>query len=154
MSFLNFKDVCKNYGSGNNVTEVLHNINLDIEEGEFVAIVGFSGSGKTTLMSSIAGLIKPDSGEIIFKGQPITGPSPERGIVFQSYSLMPWLTVYGNIELAVNEVFGDWPKKKREEHMAGRIRTLSKDYKRILVIMELQRKDGVIEKVLEGGKGK
>ena len=117
MSFLQFKDVCKNYGSGKNITEVLANINLEIEDGEFVAIVGFSGSGKTTLISSIAGLIKPDSGEVVFKGKPVTGPSPKRGLVFQNYSLMPWLTVFGNIELAVNQVFKDWPKKKRVEHI-------------------------------------
>ncbi len=117
MSFLKLENISKSYGSGNNITEVLSDINLEIEEGEFVAIVGFSGSGKTTLISSIAGLINPDSGAVKFKGKPVTGPSPERGIVFQSYSLMPWLTVYGNIELAVNQVFGDWPRKKREQHI-------------------------------------
>ncbi|SMF34466.1 nitrate/nitrite transport system ATP-binding protein [Alteromonadaceae bacterium Bs31] len=117
MSFLKLDNICKSYGSGKNITEVLSGINLEIEEGEFVAIVGFSGSGKTTLMSSIAGLIEPDDGQVTFKGKPINGPSPERGIVFQSYSLMPWLTVYGNIELAVNQVFSSWPKKKRSEHI-------------------------------------
>ncbi|WP_083608022.1 ABC transporter ATP-binding protein [Teredinibacter haidensis] len=117
MVIFQLKNVSKNYGSGNNIAEVLSNINLEIEEGEFVAIVGFSGSGKTTLISSMAGLMSPDSGEVLFKGQPVTGPSPERGIVFQNYSLMPWLTVYGNIELAVNQVFGGWPRKKRSEHI-------------------------------------
>lgn len=117
MSFCELKGVGKNYGSGNNLTEVLHDINLTIEEGEFVAIVGFSGSGKTTLVSSIAGLIEPDEGEVLFKGEPVKGASPERGIVFQSYSLMPWLTVYGNISLAVDQVFGSWPKSKRREHV-------------------------------------
>lgn len=117
MSFCQLKNVVKNYGSGKDRTEVLGGINLDIEEGEFVAIVGFSGSGKTTLVSSIAGLVEPDKGEIFFKGKPVTGPEPERGIVFQSYSLMPWLTVYGNIALAVDEVFSSWPKSKRKEHV-------------------------------------
>lgn len=117
MSFCQLKNVVKNYGSGKDCTEVLGGINLDIEEGEFVAIVGFSGSGKTTLVSSIAGLVEPDGGEIFFKGKPVTGPDPERGIVFQSYSLMPWLTVYGNIALAVDEVFSAWPKSKRRDHV-------------------------------------
>ena len=76
---------------------MLSNVNLSIEEGEFVAIVGFSGSGKTTLISTIAGLIKPDSGEIRLKGKPVLEAGPDRGVVFQSYSLMPWLTVYGNV---------------------------------------------------------
>jgi nitrate/nitrite transport system ATP-binding protein len=117
MSFCELKGVSKNYGSGSNLTEVLHDINLTIEEGEFVAIVGFSGSGKTTLVSSIAGLIEADEGEVLFKGEPVKGASPERGIVFQSYSLMPWLTVFGNISLAVDQVFGSWPKSKRRAHV-------------------------------------
>ncbi len=117
MHILEVKGLCKSYGSGANTTHVLDNINLSINDGEFVAIVGFSGSGKTTLMSSIAGLIKSDKGEILFKGKPVTGPGPERGLVFQSYSLMPWLTVYGNIALAVNEVHSAWPKAKRHKHI-------------------------------------
>ncbi|MGL4412721.1 ABC transporter ATP-binding protein, partial [Roseinatronobacter monicus] len=82
--------------------EVLKNISLSVEEGEFLAILGFSGTGKTTLIDQIAGLDQPDSGEVLFKGAPITGPGPERGLVFQSYSLMPWLTVAGNVALAVD----------------------------------------------------
>lgn len=117
MTFCEVKNLSKNYGSGNNITEVLSGINLKIKEGEFVAVVGFSGSGKTTLISSIAGLITPDSGEVLFKGKKVTGPNPERGVVFQSYSLMPWLTVYGNISLAVDEVFSHWPRTKRKQHI-------------------------------------
>lgn len=117
MTFCEVKHLSKNYGTGNNCTEVLSDINLKIQEGEFVAIVGFSGSGKTTLISSIAGLITPDHGEVLFKGKKVVGPSSERGIVFQSYSLMPWLTVYGNIALAVDEVFSHWPRAKRKLHI-------------------------------------
>ncbi len=117
MPILEINGLSKSYGSGANTTSVLDNINLSIEDGEFVAIVGFSGSGKTTLMSAIAGLISGDKGEILFKGKAVAGPSPERGLVFQSYSLMPWLTVYGNIALAVNEVHKSWPKAKRHQHI-------------------------------------
>lgn len=117
MTFCQLKNVSKSYGTGNNVTEVLHDINLDIKEGEFVAIVGFSGSGKTTLVSTIAGLIQADQGEVIFKDKPVTGASSERGLVFQNYSLMPWLTVFGNIALAVDQVFPSWSKSKRKEHV-------------------------------------
>ncbi|MCB2014507.1 MAG: nitrate ABC transporter ATP-binding protein [Sphingobium sp.] len=85
-------------------TEVLEGIDLDVSEGEFIAILGFSGSGKTTLISTIAGLLEPDSGEIIVKGQPSSGPGADRGLVFQSYSLFPWLTVEGNVRLAVEAV--------------------------------------------------
>ncbi|MFN3172358.1 MAG: ABC transporter ATP-binding protein [Hyphomicrobiales bacterium] len=105
MSFLDLKGVSKTYRNGGEVTEVLKDINLEVVEREFVAIVGFSGSGKTTLISLIAGLVQADSGEITLKGAPITGPSADRGVVFQNYSLMPWLTVEGNIALAVDEVF-------------------------------------------------
>ncbi len=116
MTLLELKNVSKSYGEGASRTEVLSNINLTIQEGEFVAIVGFSGSGKTTLISAIAGLIAPDSGAITKSGIPITGPGADRGVVFQSYSLMPWLTVHGNVALAVDQVFADWPKAKRDEH--------------------------------------
>jgi nitrate/nitrite transport system ATP-binding protein len=105
MTLLKLENVSKGYGSGDDRTEVLSGIDLEIEEGEFVAIVGFSGSGKTTLISAIAGLTRPDSGRILLKGEEITAPGPDRGLVFQSYSLMPWLTVRGNIALAVDSVF-------------------------------------------------
>jgi nitrate/nitrite transport system ATP-binding protein len=105
MAFLELKGVAKSYGDGDTATEVLSDINLSVEEGEFVAIVGFSGSGKTTLISTVAGLVKADEGEVLLKGAPISGPGPDRGVVFQSYSLMPWLTVFENIALAVDQVF-------------------------------------------------
>ncbi|MBO6918029.1 MAG: ATP-binding cassette domain-containing protein [Rhizobiaceae bacterium] len=115
MSFVEITDLSKHYGEGANRTEVLSNINLKVEESEFIAIVGFSGSGKTTLISAIAGLIEPDTGGVIFKGKEIDGPSPERSVVFQSYSLMPWLSVFGNVALAVNSVFKDKSKAERNE---------------------------------------
>ncbi len=114
MTFLAVKQLSKSYGNGNNRTLVLKDINLEIREGEFVAIVGFSGSGKTTLISAIAGLIQPDQGEIRKQDKSITGPGPDRGVVFQSYSLMPWLTVYGNIALAVDATYRD--KGREERH--------------------------------------
>jgi nitrate/nitrite transport system ATP-binding protein len=117
MAYLELKNVCKSYGEGKNKTEVLSNINLKIEEGEFVAIVGFTGSGKTTLVNLIAGLIEPDSGEILFKGKPVQGTSHERGIIFQNYSLLPWLSVYDNIAMAVKSVFKDWTSKQVEDHV-------------------------------------
>lgn len=105
MAFLEIRGLSKSYGEGDARTDVLSGIDLAIEEGEFIAIVGFSGSGKTTLISAIAGLIEPDAGEILLKGAPVAGPDPDRGVVFQSYSLMPWLTVRQNIALAVDTVF-------------------------------------------------
>ncbi|MCR1025733.1 ABC transporter ATP-binding protein [Cellulophaga baltica] len=112
MAYLELKNVCKTYGQGENSTAVLSNINLKIEEGEFVAIVGFTGSGKTTLVNLINGLIKPTSGEVLFKGEPVVGTSHERGVIFQNYSLLPWLTVAQNVSMAVKEAF---PKESKNE---------------------------------------
>ncbi|WP_422037174.1 ABC transporter ATP-binding protein [Roseibium sp.] len=114
MSFLEISGVSKSYGEGANRTDVLDDINLKVEEGEFIAIVGFSGTGKTTLISLLAGLIEADQGGVIFKGKEIDGPSPDRGVVFQSYSLMPWLSVTGNVALAVDTVFKKKSAKERK----------------------------------------
>ena len=113
MAYLELKNVCKTYETGPDATEVLSNINLTIEEGEFVAIVGFTGSGKTTLVNLINGLLEPTSGEILFKGQPVSGTSHERGVIFQNYSLLPWLTVEQNVLMAVKEAF---PKREKAVH--------------------------------------
>jgi nitrate/nitrite transport system ATP-binding protein len=121
MALLEISGLSKSYGSGAARTEVLHDVNLAIEAGEFVAIVGFSGSGKTTLISTIAGLLEPDSGEIRLRGERVSSAAPDRGVVFQSYSLMPWLTVEGNIALAVDAVFAQWTKEQRREHVARHI---------------------------------
>jgi nitrate/nitrite transport system ATP-binding protein len=101
---LQLSGISKHFGEGAKRVDILDNINLDVEDGEFVAILGFSGAGKTTLISLMAGLSEPDRGGVIFRGREIDGPGPERGVVFQSYSLMPWLSVAGNVDLAVNAV--------------------------------------------------
>lgn len=110
---LEFKGVTKAYGG----EIILDHLDLTIQEGEFVAIVGFSGSGKTTLINTIAGLVKPDEGEVLLRGKPIKGPGPDRGMVFQSYSLMPWLTVEDNVRLAVDSVFAKESAHSRAERI-------------------------------------
>ena len=118
MAFLELENISKGFGGAE---PVLHGLNLAIEEGEFVAIVGFSGSGKTTLISTIAGLLTPDSGQIRLEGKPVTGAGTDRGVVFQSYSLMPWLTVEGNVALAVDAAFPNWTKKERRAHVRKQV---------------------------------
>jgi nitrate/nitrite transport system ATP-binding protein len=115
MTILELSDVSKSYGAGKTRNDVLANVNLKVTEGEFIAIVGFSGAGKTTLISLLSGLIKPDQGAVLFRDKEVAGPSPERGVVFQSYSLMPWLSVEANVALAVDSVFR---KKTRAERRA------------------------------------
>ena len=116
---LQLSGISKHFGEGARRVDILDNINLDVEDGEFVAILGFSGAGKTTLISLMAGLSEPDRGGVIYRGREIDGPGPERGVVFQSYSLMPWLSVSGNVDLAVNAVH---KTKLRAERLALRKR--------------------------------
>jgi nitrate/nitrite transport system ATP-binding protein len=125
LPLVELKNVCKSYGEGKNKTSILKDINLNIREGEFIAIVGFSGSGKTTLISILAGLIHADSGGVLKQGKAITAPGPDRGVVFQNYSLMPWLSVFENVALAVDEIFKDWPGDKRKAHTEKYVRMVN-----------------------------
>lgn len=113
MAYLELTNVAKSFVG----SSVLRDINLSMEKGEFVAIVGFSGAGKTTLINLIAGLLKPDTGTARLNDLEITGPGPDRGIVFQNYSLLPWLSVFENILLAVEAVNPNWSETKRKEHV-------------------------------------
>ena len=116
MPYLELQSVSKGYHANGARTEVLRDVNLALEQGEFVAIVGYSGAGKTTLMSILAGLIRPDIGSVTLEGREMSGPGPDRGIVFQNYSLLPWLTVAENVRLAVDQVFPAKSEAERAEH--------------------------------------
>ena len=124
MSILALQGVSKSHGN----THVLDNISLAIEPGEVVVIVGFSGAGKSTLISLLAGLDKPDSGEVVFKGSKVSGPGPERMLVFQNYSLLPWLTAFDNVALAVEQVFSHWSKEKQQTHIERFINMVGLDH--------------------------
>lgn len=120
MSILQLSNVSKSYGD----TPVLRDINLNVAEGEFVVILGFSGTGKTTLVNLMAGLEQPTTGTATYRDAPIKEPGRERGVIFQSYSLMPWLTVNGNVALAVDTMFPDLPKAERAakvDHYVGMV---------------------------------
>ncbi len=113
MSFLELHHVTKSFGSA----PVLEGVDLSIDRGEFVAIVGYSGSGKTTLISLIAGLLQPDAGALTIDGSAIAGPGPDRALVFQNYSLLPWLTVFENVALAVEQVFPHFTPEQTQTHV-------------------------------------
>jgi len=117
MAFIRVAGVAKTYGEGHARTEVLRDVNLDIERGELVSIVGYSGSGKSTLMSILAGLVAPDRGEVYVGDKKLVGPSTSLGVVFQNYSLLPWLSVTGNVRLGVDRVFPDWTESRRDEQV-------------------------------------
>ena len=116
MPCLELRNICKGYGAAGGRVEVLRDINLSVERGEFVAVVGYSGAGKTTLISMIAGLTAPDSGGVLLDGRPVTAPGPERAVVFQNYSLLPWLSALDNVYLAVDQVFRTWPARRKRGH--------------------------------------
>ena len=115
MSLLELENVSVSFGLGSERVDVLRDVSLRIDEGEFVAVIGFAGSGKTTLVNLLAGLEKPTRGRVLFKGEQIETPGPERSVVFQSYSLLPWLTVSSNVELAVSATHRELPKRARRE---------------------------------------
>src|SRR5262245_50906065 len=100
---LDLRQVGMTYGGGREAVTALESIGLTIDEHEFVTIVGPSGCGKSTLLYLIGGFIQPTAGEIRLRGLPVTGPGRDRGIVFQRYSLFPWLTVAGNIAYGLRE---------------------------------------------------
>jgi nitrate/nitrite transport system ATP-binding protein len=93
--------------------EALRDISLDVAQSEFVTLIGHSGCGKSTLLNLIAGLLMPSSGHLLLGNKEIAGPGPERGVVFQNHSLLPWLTCTGNVMLAVERVFGEREKRPK-----------------------------------------
>ncbi len=116
MKFLEIINVTKHFSHPiKGKIEVLDKINLVVKKGEFITIIGHSGCGKSTLLNMVAGLDVPSSGSVCFKEQEITRPGPERAVVFQNHSLLPWRTVLHNVMLAVNARF---PNKSKAERLA------------------------------------
>lgn len=107
------ENVGQTFDTKNGKFVALRDVNLDIREGEFVTLIGHSGCGKSTLLNLIAGLTKPTSGSMLCDGREIAGPGPERAVVFQNHSLLPWLTCYDNVYLGVERVFGGKEGKAR-----------------------------------------
>jgi len=114
-SFLSIQSVSKVYPTSKGAYTVLENVNLDIYEGEFICVIGHSGCGKTTLLNMVSGFSEPTAGSVALHGNPITKPGPDRMVVFQGYALLPWLTAFENIYLAVDSVY---PRKSEAEKRA------------------------------------
>ena len=114
-AYLKIDHIDKNFDRAGKRTEVLKDVALTIDKGEFVSIIGHSGCGKSTLLNLIAGLTPVSNGVILLENTEVNSPGPERAVVFQNHSLLPWLTVYENVNLAVSKVFGS-TKTKAERH--------------------------------------
>ncbi|MFI2812721.1 MULTISPECIES: ABC transporter ATP-binding protein [Microbulbifer] len=105
-TLLDISQVGMQFPTPNGPFTALRDINLKIRQGEFVSLIGHSGCGKSTVLNIVAGLHQASSGGVILDGREVTEPGPERAVVFQNHSLLPWLTAYENVELAVSQVFG------------------------------------------------
>jgi nitrate/nitrite transport system ATP-binding protein len=104
--FVELTGVSKHFDTKKGRFQALEGVNLSIAKGEFVSLIGHSGCGKSTVLNLIAGLLEASSGGLICNGREIDGPGPERAVVFQNHSLLPWMTCFGNVHLAVERVFG------------------------------------------------
>lgn len=111
-SFIRIDNLSKTYQKDEKVTIAIEDFDLDIKKGELISIVGPSGCGKTTILRMIAGLLEPTSGSISIAGRPCSGPGPDRGMVFQDFALLPWRSVWRNVELGL-EIAG-MPKEERK----------------------------------------
>jgi len=114
MSYLEIKDLEISFPTPKGKYTAVRDINLSIEKGEIISIIGHSGCGKSTILNAIAGMLTPSAGSVVLNNQNIKGPGPDRGIVFQNYSLLPWLTVYQNIFQVVDSVVKGTATEKHE----------------------------------------
>jgi nitrate/nitrite transport system ATP-binding protein len=115
-SFLQVQSLTKRYGA--DLPPVFENVNFDIEHGEFVCVIGHSGCGKSTILNVLAGLEHPSSGHVLMENREVSGPSLDRGVVFQGHALMPWLTVEANIAFAVRSRHPAWTREQVAAHCA------------------------------------
>ena len=123
MTYLKLDHIDKTFTRGSASTEVLKDINLTIERGEYVSIIGHSGCGKSTLLNIVAGLTKTTLSCVLLENREVNSPGPDRAVVFQNHSLLPWLTVYENVRLGVDKVFAS--SKTRAERDAWTMHNLN-----------------------------
>ncbi|MNF48223.1 Bicarbonate transport ATP-binding protein CmpD [compost metagenome] len=127
--FVELTGVSKHFDTRKGRFQALSNVNLSIARGEFVSLIGHSGCGKSTVLNLIAGLLEASEGGLICNGREIDGPGPERAVVFQNHSLLPWMTCFGNVYLAVERVFGARESKARlKERTAAALQMVGLDH--------------------------
>ena len=114
-AYLKLDHIDKVFSRGATETEVLRDVTLVVEKGEYISIIGHSGCGKSTLLNIVAGLITVTRGAVLLEDREVNSPGPDRAVVFQNHSLLPWLSTYDNVRLAVDKVFGA-TKSRAERH--------------------------------------
>jgi nitrate/nitrite transport system ATP-binding protein len=114
-AYLSIENLGVTFTKGTKSSEVLRDVNLQVEQGEFVSIIGHSGCGKSTLLNVVAGLLPVTTGAVILDGTAVESPGPDRAVVFQNHSLLPWLSVYENVRLGVDRVFKDKSRAERDD---------------------------------------
>ncbi|HEX8978185.1 MAG TPA: ABC transporter ATP-binding protein [Parasulfuritortus sp.] len=114
-SYLDLQHIDMTFATPKGDFNALRDVNLAVRQGEFIALIGHSGCGKSTVLNVVAGLLDATSGVALLKNREISGPGPNRAVVFQNHSLLPWLTVYENVKLAVDKVMADKPKAERRD---------------------------------------
>jgi bicarbonate transport system ATP-binding protein len=114
-TLLRFEQLGLTYSTPKGPYPVLENVNLEVRAGEFICVIGHSGCGKSTLLNTVSGFAKPTSGRVLLDVQPIQRPGPDRMVVFQGYALLPWLTAYENVYLAVDSVKPDLSERQKRE---------------------------------------
>jgi nitrate/nitrite transport system ATP-binding protein len=111
-AYLSLSQVDMTFTKGHARNQVLKGINLEEQRGEFISLIGHSGCGKSTVLNIVAGLLRATAGGVIVDGREVNAPGPDRAVVFQNHSLLPWLTVYQNVEIAVDKIFRSGPTKR------------------------------------------
>ncbi|WP_428573010.1 ABC transporter ATP-binding protein [Ramlibacter sp.] len=127
--YLTLSRVDMTFGAGAAANPVLKGIDLEVQRGEFISLIGHSGCGKSTVLNIVAGLLKATSGGVILDSREVNAPGPDRAVVFQNHSLLPWLTVYQNVEIAVEKIFRDTrTKAERKEWILHNLRMVHMEH--------------------------
>jgi len=117
-AYLSLENINMSFHAKGNTSCVLDDVNLRIDKGEVISIIGHSGCGKSTVLNIVAGLLQATTGGVLLENKEVNTPGPDRAVVFQNHSLLPWLSVYDNVRLAVDKVFAS-TKSKKERHDSG-----------------------------------